>query len=83
MRRYGSTDAGATALPFHLKGWFSGAAAMTYNPFAGLPTVELRPAGAALALLCAWPAVVMLFQPLPANGRAPETEPALAREPAP
>lgn len=62
---------------------FSGAAAMTYNPFAGLPAVELRPAGAALALLCAWPAVVMLFQPLPANRRAPETEPALAREHAP
>lgn len=58
-------------------------AALTYNPFAGLPAVEMHPAGAVLALSCAWPAAVLLFQPAGHGSPAAEREPALAGEPAP
>lgn len=57
---------------------------LTYNPFAGLPAPEMSPMGAALALLCAWPAAILVFQPASATARSvSELEPALAREPAP
>lgn len=56
---------------------------LTYNPFAGLPALQMHPAGAALTLLCAWPAVVLLFQPARGGLAAPEREPSLAGEPAP
>ena len=55
---------------------------MTYNPFAGLPPLTMSPLGAALALLCAWPAAVLLFQPDATTERAPEPEPSFAQDPA-
>lgn len=61
----------------------SGEGHLTYNPFAGLPPLEMHPAGALLALLCAWPAAVLVFQPVSDGVPAPEREPALAGEPAP
>lgn len=61
---------------------FLGEANMTYNPFAGLPPLTMSPLGAAVALLCAWPAAVLLFQPDTATERAPEAEPSFAQDPA-
>ncbi len=58
----------------------SGSGQMTYNPFAGLPALEMHPAGAALALLCAWPAVVLVLRPAGARRAAPERERAFAGE---
>lgn len=62
---------------------FSGEGALTYNPFAGLPALEMHPAGALLAVLCAWPAVVLVLQPAPRRGGLPEQAAALAGERAP
>ena len=36
---------------------------LKYNPFAGLPWPEFSPAGAAIALSCAWPAVRLALVP--------------------
>jgi hypothetical protein len=42
-------------------GWLS----LKYNPFAGLPWPEFSPAGAAIALSCAWPAARLALLPEP------------------
>jgi energy-coupling factor transport system permease protein len=41
--------------------------ALKYNPFAGLPWPEFSPAGAALALSCAWPALRLALAPAPSR----------------
>ena len=61
----------------------NGGAELTYNPFAGLPTLHMHPAGAGLALFCAWPAVILVFRPVGAGVAAGEREAVLAGEPAP
>lgn len=50
----------------------SGMGHLGYNPFAGLPPAPLHPVGAAFALACAWPSVVLLLQP--DRRRQPEVE---------
>ncbi len=54
----------------------AGTAGLAYNPFAGLPAVEMHPAGGAIALFCAWPALALLLDPVARRseeGIAPRT----------
>ena len=72
----GSAGAAFAALVFRALG----TGGFTYNPFAGLPPVPLHPAGVLIALSCAWPAVLLIFEPKPRNVVDPEREPALTPE---
>jgi len=50
-------------------GWLD----LSYNPFAGLEWPGFSPGGAAIALACAWPALLLLTAPAP--GTEGDTEP--------
>ena len=56
-------------------GWLD----LKYNPFADLPWPQFSPAGASIAVACAWPAIRFVLVPIPAPAR-PQQDPARSPE---